>query len=592
MLLKQKGKNKAKLEIPLADDSFFLDLTNVPGTDVYLIQKKNDYIKLCSVVRQYITEIREWTESDYLSYYNTRLGFEFTPIEECMSTNDIDRLSINSNPQFSGKETPKSTFEIEKYYDEQEMEYVNKWNWKTSRKNSDFPDVHVVPTIQVPDDLESGYKKLKMEHFDDPLRSASKSDVNNLLPNDFGFFSDTNQIHRFNNLQKDSTKKSLAKTPKKKIKKGKKGSEKQIAFPMKIEYLEEQQKNSDDASLSQLNEEPLPTTFYDNEETFNHNQLIVGKDGSLMKCCPESQLDSLDYGYIHKSNIMSLVTTHDNEFIFTGGNNGELRQWRCDSELQVHDYSPAHKYWIRAMSVTPDDKYLFTGSEDFVLKQWDIQGKKLYKQYLDYAKHSIDSMIITSNMEFLFTGTHNGCLKKLALKKELTYEFGEKASERKSRPIHKAPVKSLLITKDNEYLLSADKSGTIVQWSVSTHTFVREFPRFLAKGITTIHLTEDGNRIVSVLGNQTLIAFPLSEMFAGHTANDKGKKKNQMTGQLSYGSIYNGNTFYCAPCRDNLGFYTISTSGVLKKYSYIGQRLLRDYGTVIKSQISSIKLLE
>lgn len=399
MLLKQKGKNKVKLEIPLSDDSFFLELTNIPGSDVYIIQKKNDYIKQCSVVRQYITEIREWSESDYLSYYNTRLGFEFTPLDECMSSNDIDRQSINSNPQFSGKETPMSTFEIEKYYDEQEMEYVSTWNWKKYINNSDIPDVHIMPTIQVPDNFDAGYKKLKIENFEEGFASTNKSDVNNLLPgNQSGFFSENNLRHRFNNLQKDSNKKSLSKTPKKN-KKGKKNKkDTQMDFPMKMEYLEDQEGRSHSASLSQLHEEPLPTTFFQDEDNVNHNQLIVGKDGSLLKCCPESPYESLDYGYIHKSNIMTLVTTHDNQYIFTGGNNGELRQWRSDSELQVHDYSPAHKYWIRSMCVTPDNKYLFTGSEDFVLKQWDIQGKKLYKQYIDYAKHSIDSMVITTNM--------------------------------------------------------------------------------------------------------------------------------------------------------------------------------------------------
>ena len=195
-------------------------------------------------------------------------------------------------------------------------------------------------------------------------------------------------------------------------------------------------------------------------------------------------------------------------------------------------------------------------------------------------------------MEFQFTGTHNGYQKKFALKKELHFEFGEKATERKSRPIHKAPIKSLQITKDNEYLLSADKSGTIVQWSISSHTLVKEFARFLPKGITSIFQTQDGTRMVSVLGNQSLIAFPLSEMFEGQTANDKGKKKNQMTGQFNYGSIYNGQTFYCSPCQDNVSFYTVSTGGGLKKYSLIEKKQLKDYGTVSKSQVSTIKMLE
>jgi hypothetical protein len=46
MLLKQRNKNKAKLEIPLLNDTFHLQMSNIPGTDIYILPKKDNYIIL------------------------------------------------------------------------------------------------------------------------------------------------------------------------------------------------------------------------------------------------------------------------------------------------------------------------------------------------------------------------------------------------------------------------------------------------------------------------------------------------------------------------------------------------------------------
>ena len=87
------------------------------------------------MLKKYIDESKEMSEKDYLNYYNMRLGYQIPNYEEDLSTNAIDNMSLNSNPIFSDTNSLKSlNFELEKYYDETELEWINQWKWKKPEK--------------------------------------------------------------------------------------------------------------------------------------------------------------------------------------------------------------------------------------------------------------------------------------------------------------------------------------------------------------------------------------------------------------------------------------------------------------------------
>ena len=87
------------------------------------------------MLKKYIDESKEMSEKDYLIYYNTRLGYQIPNYDEDLSTNALDNMSLESNPLFSDNNSAKSLdFELEKYYDETELEWVHQWNWKKQSK--------------------------------------------------------------------------------------------------------------------------------------------------------------------------------------------------------------------------------------------------------------------------------------------------------------------------------------------------------------------------------------------------------------------------------------------------------------------------
>jgi hypothetical protein len=195
--------------------------------------------------------------------------------------------------------------------------------------------------------LDKGYKKIKIEAFDEVFGSkvGARKNANSLLPSGLGnFFSQQQVVDKFKHYNKstDKTDKGSKKNPNNSTKKPPNNSSKKNRkstpkndFLVKTEYMDRfsdyddfppfnpRPPHSNSPSLSQishpLQEDPMPTTFFASDPDHPNTILIVGKDGSLLRCCPEDQFQSLDYGYIHTGNIMSLVVTTDKEYIFTGG---------------------------------------------------------------------------------------------------------------------------------------------------------------------------------------------------------------------------------------------------------------------------------
>jgi hypothetical protein len=153
-------------------------------------------------------------------------------------------------------------------------------------------------------------------------------------------------------------------------------------------------------------------------------------------------------------------------------------------------------------------------------------------------------------------------------------------------------VKILIITKDNEFLLSADKNATIVQWTIRDHQMVREFAKYFNDGITGMALSFDGVKAIVTLANSSLKVFPLAELLAGNNVEEHLKKKRQLPYLINYGSVYNGAMFNFAMSQDSEHFFTVSSNGHLRKLSMGEKKMIRDYGQVTKSEVSGLKLFE
>jgi hypothetical protein len=169
--------------------------------------------------------------------------------------------------------------------------------------------------------LDKGYKKIKIEAFDEVFGSkvGVRKNANSRLPSGLGnFFSQQQIVDKFKHYNKSTEK--TGKGPKKPNptnstkkpnnstkKRGKSGNKND--FTVKTEYMDRfsdyddfppfnpGHPKSNSPSLSQVgdamqSEEPMPTTFFASDPDQINTILIVGKDGSLLRCCPEDQFQS------------------------------------------------------------------------------------------------------------------------------------------------------------------------------------------------------------------------------------------------------------------------------------------------------------
>lgn len=170
--------------------------------------------------------------------------------------------------------------------------------------------------------LDKGYKKIKIEAFDEVFGSkvGARKNANSLLPSGLGnFFSQQQVVDKFKHYNKSTEKTGKGpknpnppnnsnRKPTNSAKKRGKSANKND-FTVKTEYMDRfsdyddfppfapHRPQSPSPSLSQVGstmplEEPMPTTFFASDPDQINTLLIPGKDGSLLRCCPEDQFQS------------------------------------------------------------------------------------------------------------------------------------------------------------------------------------------------------------------------------------------------------------------------------------------------------------
>lgn len=120
---------KNRLQINLEDDPFHIDIINVPETDTWIFPKKDNHIILLQILRKWVDENKQLTEKDYKRYFNIKIGIELPCCDEDLSYIEMDELEMKSNI-FSEEDIIERQFELEKHYDEEELEWIKSWKWK------------------------------------------------------------------------------------------------------------------------------------------------------------------------------------------------------------------------------------------------------------------------------------------------------------------------------------------------------------------------------------------------------------------------------------------------------------------------------
>ena len=607
MLLKKRAKAKANLEITVNCESRYITLVNVPDTDRFILEKKNDYLTLYTLIKSWIDENKFLTEKQYKSYYYRKLGLEFPVLHENISDFGLEDYDLNSNLFSNCGEDME--FNIEKF-ENSSLEDIYEFKWhKNMKKKPLGSKAAIVPTIDLIKDFDFGYKRVKVEEREEEDDSGQNS------PNFMGA--------GYMNLHNISASREVGQLFDRSKKTPQKKNEIKNQTCVKLEHFEEEifnqipdsyQNSSDEGSLdlNRFHNDALPTSFF--EETMkriNTNSrwsyvFIGGKDGGLKRICMESKRLNSDYGLSYNGMVSCLIITPDMLNIFTGGNSGHLKQWSLNQEECIRDLSGFHKYWIRCMTATPDSEYLFTGSDDFSVKQWVVQSGHVLRDWQGYHNGTIMSMAISNKGEYLFTGDFKGHIKKMEIESGVSIDFAVKAiggpKTRAPRQIHRTIVKDICIDSNDQYIYTLDKNGFLYKWDLVTNELIREYGKTFPEGVLSACLTIDNQKLqVSTKnGKLKILEFHQKNFEIKETVTQaitkRGRKANIPIKDYNikdYGILYKGSEVFSI----SLGtegqdcFYTCNGNGNLKKWSCSDKKLLKDYGRVYPSGVNTIKFI-
>jgi WD40 repeat protein len=166
----------------------------------------------------------------------------------------------------------------------------------------------------------------------------------------------------------------------------------------------------------------------------------------------------------HSASIWGVVFSPDGRSLFSGGDDAKTVQWDVASGRKVREFK-TYKEEAIGVSVSPDGKRLFTGSGplDKVIKVFDLATGKLI---VDVAGHAdaVQAIVFLADGKSFVSCSNDGTLKVWDAQ---TYAL-------KSTLTQGQPSFHIAISPDRNTLASADASGKVKLWNMTTGAELRQ----------------------------------------------------------------------------------------------------------------------
>jgi WD40 repeat protein len=168
--------------------------------------------------------------------------------------------------------------------------------------------------------------------------------------------------------------------------------------------------------------------------------------------------------------IMTMVTTPDNKYLFAASRKGHLKQISLESQQVVHDYGKIHDDGIGCLETTRDSKWLLTGSNDQHIKRFSVEKREFDKDFGKVGTQVISKIKITADVGKLLVG--NGGYFDLISSKdgELIKAFGK---------IHENFMTGIMITSDQKLFFTSSFNGVLKEWNNEDNTLVRDHGKIM-----------------------------------------------------------------------------------------------------------------
>ncbi|KAM4721643.1 cilia- and flagella-associated protein 57 [Rhinophrynus dorsalis] len=190
---------------------------------------------------------------------------------------------------------------------------------------------------------------------------------------------------------------------------------------------------------------------------FSHGgHLFAAVNGNVIHIYSTTTFENVTNLKGHNGKVRSIAWSADDSKLVSCGLDGAVYEWnpllgKRDSECVLKSCS----YSCVAMS--PDAKTIFAVGSDQTLKE--ISDSQILREIPSFDA-TYTAVAISHSGRMIFTGTSSGNIRSMKYPLPVQKEFNEYQA-------HAGPVTRLVVTYDDQYLLSVSEDGCLILWKIS-----------------------------------------------------------------------------------------------------------------------------
>jgi len=208
-------------------------------------------------------------------------------------------------------------------------------------------------------------------------------------------------------------------------------------------------------------------------------QILIGSnwDGSIFMWDAQNMYAPIQQLFGPESYITHMALWGNDGFLTVGGDKN-LRIWNLHHPNAAPVIFSDHLAWVNNVALSQDNQWVVTGSEDGFVRLWNLNYFNALPLQLDNHQASIHALVLSPDNHWLATGSDDKTIQLWQFPPQPlltgTVNFSDvnqlDAAYSLSQPImlggNQAPIRNLLISGDNHWLVSNSNDGVVWRWDL------------------------------------------------------------------------------------------------------------------------------
>jgi len=192
------------------------------------------------------------------------------------------------------------------------------------------------------------------------------------------------------------------------------------------------------------------------EIAFSHGgHLFAAADQTIIKVYHTTTFENAYNLKGHAGMVVCLRWNWDDSEIVSCGTRGAIYKWRVSEERRTGETVFKKVAW-NALGISPDARNIFAVGSDCTVRE--IMDHEVVKN-VDLEGVELKQIVISHSGRLLFVGTRHGTIRAIKFPLAMPIEFVEYQA-------HSTAVTSLVLSNDDQYLVSASTDSTVIVWRV------------------------------------------------------------------------------------------------------------------------------